>query len=116
MTRRRLRRAAASWAIALAAVLSLPVATPAAQPATPYAKGDPQKGHAIVDKDCNGCHAQQFGDKDRIYTRADRRVKTPAQLRAQVAYCNTQLGSGYFPEEEDDVAAWLDQRYYHFGR
>ena len=33
-------------------------------------------------------------------------------LRAQVAYCNTQLGTGYFPDEEEHVAAWLNQRYY----
>jgi len=105
-------------AIALAgaaALLSIAAAVCAQQPA-PYAKGNPEQGRAIVDKDCNGCHARQFGDKDRIYTRADRRVKTPAQLRAQVAYCNSQLGTGYFPEEEDDVAAWLDQRYYHFAK
>jgi cytochrome c2 len=86
----------------------------AAQPA-PFANGDPQRGHALVDKDCHACHVRLFGDQDRIYTRADRRVKTPAQLRAQVAYCNTQLGSGYFPDEEEHIAAWLNQRYYHFA-
>ena len=55
-----------------------------------------------------------FGDQDRIYTRADRRVTTPAQLRSQIAVCNTQLGSGYFPDEEEHIAAWLNQRYYRF--
>jgi hypothetical protein len=89
-------------------------AASAQQPA-PFARGDPQQGHALVDKDCNACHARLFGDPERIYTREDRRVKTAAQLRAQVAYCNTQLGSGYFPEEEEHIAAWLNQRYYHFG-
>jgi len=55
-----------------------------------------------------------FGDADRIYTRDDRRVRTPAQLRAQIAFCNTQLGTGYFPEDEEHVDAWLEQRYYRF--
>jgi hypothetical protein len=41
-------------------------------------------------------------------------VRTPAQLQAQVAYCNTQLATGYFPDEEEHVAAWLNQRYYRF--
>jgi hypothetical protein len=81
---------------------------------SPFANGDPVQGKALVEKDCNDCHVRQFGDRDRIYTRADRRVKTPEQLRAQVAFCNTQLATGYFPEEEEHVAAWLNQRYYHF--
>ena len=85
-----------------------------AQHAAPSGGGDPAKGQAIVDKDCHACHVRLFGDRDRIYTRAERRVNTPAQLRAQIAWCNTQLGTGYFPDEEEHVAAWLDQRYYHF--
>ena len=85
-----------------------------AQQPAPFGNGDPQQGHALVDKDCHACHVRLFGDRDRIYTRADRRIRTPAQLRTQVAVCNTQLGSGYFPEEEDHIAAWLNQRYYRF--
>jgi len=50
----------------------------------------------------------------RTHERADRRVKTAEQLRAQIAFCNTQLSTGYFPEEEEHIAAWLNQRYYHF--
>lgn len=95
------------------AVLAASTAALAQQPA-PFANGDPAQGQALVDKDCNECHVRQFGDRDRIYTRADRRVKTAAQLRAQVAFCNTQLATGYFPEEEEHIAAWLNQRYYHF--
>jgi mono/diheme cytochrome c family protein len=85
-----------------------------AQQPAPFANGDPQQGHALVDKDCHACHVRLFGDPHLIYTREDRRVKTPAQLRAQVAFCNTQLATGYFPEEEEHIAAWLNQRYYRF--
>jgi cytochrome c2 len=95
------------------AVLAASTAALAQQPA-PFASGDPAQGQALVDKDCNECHVRQFGDRDRIFTRADRRVKTAEQLRAQVAFCNTQLATGYFPEEEEHIAAWLNQRYYHF--
>jgi hypothetical protein len=48
--------------------------------------------------------------------REDRRVRTAEQLRSQVAVCNTQLGAGYFPEDEEHIAAWLNQRYYRFTR
>ena len=99
--------------IATGALLAGAASVPA-QPAALYGGGDAQQGRALVDRDCNGCHVRLVGDADRIYTRDDRRVRTPAQLRAQIAYCNTQLGTGYFPEDEEHVAAWLEQRYYRF--
>ena len=67
-------------------------------------------GRPLVEKDCNGCHVRQFGTPEQIYVRPDRRVRTPAQLKAQVTYCNTQLGTGYFPDEEEHIAAWLDPK------
>ena len=93
----------------VAGVLCASAAVAAAPPEHP---GDPEQGRVLVD--CNECHVRLVGDADRIYTRDERRVRTPAQLRAQVAYCNTQLGTGYFPDDEENVAAWLDQRYYRF--
>jgi hypothetical protein len=42
-------------------------------------------------------------------------VNTPAQLRAQIAYCNTELGAGLFPDDEESLAVFLDRRYYHFS-
>ena len=102
----------ATAAFALCAI----AAGAAAQSATFFANGDPQRGHELVERDCNGCHVRLVGDADRIYTRDDRRVRTPAQLQAQVAYCNTQLATGYFPDDEEHVAAWLNERYYRFKR
>jgi hypothetical protein len=37
-----------------------------------------------------------------------------AQLLAQVQGCNTNLGKGCFPEEEEHVAAYLNQAFYGF--
>lgn len=85
-----------------------------AQQPAPFGHGDPAQGHALADKDCQSCHVRMFGDADRIYLREERRVRNAAQLRAQVAFCNTQLATGYFPEEEDHIAAWLNERYYRF--
>ena len=48
-------------------------------------------------------------------TRAsDRRVGTPSQLLAQMQRCNVELGKGYFPDEEEHIAAYLNLRYYKF--
>jgi hypothetical protein len=51
-----------------------------------------------------------------MYLRADRKVRTPEQLMAQVRTCNVQLGTNYFPEEEEHVAAYLNLQYYKFKR
>lgn len=102
-------------AVALVAVGSAAAALAQAQSAKPYAAGDAAAGKALAEKDCNACHARLFdGDTVRIYTRADRRVKTPAQLLTQITYCNTQLSLSYFPDEEADLAAYLDREHYRF--
>jgi cytochrome c553 len=107
------RRAAVAIVAALAAAATFAVAQSTGKP---YASGDAAAGKALADKDCNACHARQFdGNATRIYTRPDRRVKTPAQLLTQITYCNTQLSLSYFPEEEADIAAYLDQEHYHFA-
>lgn len=96
-------------ALALVANIAAPVL---AQAPDPLAGADPAAGKALVQKDCVGCHEKRFGDTATIYTRPDRRVTTRAQLLAQVQFCNTQLKSNYFPEDEANVAAYLDQQYY----
>ena len=98
----------------LAAVLALVAATAVAQAPAPFAGGDPKQGAAMVTKDCDACHVRRFGDAPSAYTRIDRRVNTPAQLKAQIAYCNSQLGTGYFPDEEEHIAAYLNLEYYKF--
>jgi len=99
----------------LAALLATTAATAVAQQPAPFAQGDPHKGEKLVTKDCESCHASKFGgDPNAIYLRKDRRVKSASQLLSQVTMCNTQLNSGFFPDDEKDVAAYLNQRYYHF--
>jgi cytochrome c5 len=106
------RIAQASFAIALLAGMGSAAAQ--TQPA-PFAAGDAHAGKTLVDRDCIGCHAQRFsGDPDQMYRRADRRIKTPAQLLAQVQGCNVNLGKGYFPDEEEHIAAYLNLEFYQF--
>jgi hypothetical protein len=85
--------------------------------AAPCAQGaEPRLGEALMQEaQCDSCHVERFGgDGSQIYLRADRRVGNPAQLATQVSVCNSQLNTGWFPEDEAHVAAFLNQRYYRF--
>lgn len=91
----------------------LPAQPAATTPASP--EGSASTGKGLHDKDCVACHARKFdGDAAKIYTRPDHKVTSRAQLKAQIAYCNTELGAGYFPEEEEHLAAYLNLQYYRF--
>ncbi|OHC62063.1 MAG: hypothetical protein A2045_04125 [Rhodocyclales bacterium GWA2_65_20] len=80
-----------------------------------YAAGDPVKGKALHDKRCVDCHIEQFGgDGNKVYTRPTRIVKDRAALSRRVAHCATQTGAKWFPDEEEDVAAYLNKQFYHF--
>lgn len=84
--------------------------------ANPFPKADPKRGEELVKKNnCNSCHVSIVGgDGTGIFTRADRKVKSPSALLAQVRICNTMLGTNWFPEDEENVAAYLNQTYYKF--
>ncbi len=100
--------------VALLAGAATAGAAAQAQQPGPLAGADPNAGKPIAEKSCVTCHARRFGDAATIYTRSDRRVNTPAQLLAQVRYCNTELKAGLFPEDEANVAAYLNEQYYKF--
>lgn len=76
--------------------------------ATPFDKGDPKAGKALHDKSCVACHDSS------VYSRADRKIKTPSQLAARISGCNANTGAGWFPDDERNVGAWLNQNFYHF--
>lgn len=73
-------------------------------------------GRALSDRDCVACHQQKFGAPDAIYVRPDRKVASLAALRLQVARCNTELATQYFPDEEEQVTAFLNAAYYRFAQ
>lgn len=82
----------------------------------PFPKADPQKGEKLVkESKCNACHVSIVGgDGTAIFTRTDRKVRTAAGLLSQVRTCNTMLGTNWFPEDEENVSAYLNQTYYKF--
>jgi mono/diheme cytochrome c family protein len=78
-------------------------------------KVDPKRGQVLVEKNCISCHVSMYGgDGSEIYLRPDRKVKNFGQLASRVAGCNANTGAGWFPEEEADAAAYLNQKYYKF--
>jgi len=80
-----------------------------------FAKADVKAGKALVEQHCMSCHAASYGgDGSKIYTRAARKVESPAGLVAQVRACNTNLDLKWFEEDELNASAYLNQQYYHF--
>ena len=111
MNRLRLLALVAAALCALLATWSLS----RAQSPMSLAGGDATAGAAMHDKDCVTCHVRRVGgDGTRMYTRIDRKVTTAEKLKAQIAVCNAELSTGYFPEEEEHIAAYLNLRYYKF--
>jgi mono/diheme cytochrome c family protein len=80
-----------------------------------FKSADINAGKKLVNTHCISCHASSFGgDGSEIYTRELRKIKTPSGLVAQVRNCNTMLDLKWFDEDEVNVAAYLNQQYYHF--
>jgi mono/diheme cytochrome c family protein len=106
---------AAAFVVALSAVAWFSPGVGAETQPAPFAAGDAAAGRAMADSDCVACHAQRFAGKpEEMYLRPDHKVRTPEQLLAQIQRCNVQLGKGYFPEEEEHLAAYLNLQYYKF--
>jgi len=78
--------------------------------------GDPAEGRKLVAaKNCEACHANKtLGDASAVYLRKDRKVTSWEKLKAQVALCNSELNLQMFPDEEEHVAAYLNETYYKF--
>lgn len=82
---------------------------------TALAAPDIEKGKRLHDKQCVSCHVERYGgDGSKMYLRSDRIIHDRVALGQRVATCNTMVNAGWFPEDEENVAAWLAQRYYKF--
>jgi mono/diheme cytochrome c family protein len=83
--------------------------------ATSASAADVAKGKSLHDEKCVGCHVKRFGgDGSEIYTRANRIIKSREALGQRVATCNAMVNAGLLPEDEENIAAYLAQRYYKF--
>jgi hypothetical protein len=83
-------------------------------PLTAVASPNAKEGSKLVQTHkCETCHQEKvYGPVGTIYLRQDRKVTSWAKLKSQVAACNTMLNSGMFPEEEEHIAAFLNNTYY----
>ncbi len=100
--------------LALPALAALLLA--AAAPSALAAGKDLAEGKRLLaEHGCNACHEKQVpGGPGAIYTRKDRKVTSLPKLQAQVAQCNSSMGLGLFPEDEQAIVAYLDATYYKF--
>jgi len=84
-------------------ILVLLVALGLAQPA---AAGDPGRGRALYESRCTGCHNKS------VHQREVRKATTFEGVLAQVSRWNTTLGGDWTAEDIEDVAVYLNERYY----
>jgi cytochrome c2 len=98
-----------------ATTLLLSLALTAAAQAAPFDKGNPAHGKELLDKYCTACHIRKVGgDGSLMYTRKDRMIHSASALSQRIDFCNANIGSNLFPEDETDIAAYLNQTYYKF--
>lgn len=69
---------------------------------------DFSRGQLLYENHCVGCHESV------VHIREQRKVVSLAALRAQVAHRARLQGLRWSEEDVDDVALYLDTRYYKF--
>lgn len=87
-------------ATALAAALAWPTHAPGA---------DAQRGKALYEARCGGCHAES------VHGRPKREAADFAAVRSWVRRWGDNLGLRWTDEEVADVAAYLNGRYYRYS-
>lgn len=92
------------------------LATSGACLANSLADGDPVAGKKAFDEaNCNACHVKiTGGEPERLFTRQDRRVNDAQALLKLVRFCISRTGASVFPEDEVNIAAYLNRMYYKF--
>ena len=88
--------------LALAALAAAPAF--AASGAAP----DPERGRALYEMRCLGCHGES------VHSREKRAAQDYASIRAWVARWNETLGARWGSDEVDDVVAYLNAAYYRY--
>ncbi len=77
--------------------------------------GDPKLGKRVLEERCSTCHVQRWGgDGSGVFRRADRKISNARSLLAWVQRCNAGQKTGLSTEEEQSVAAYLNEAYYKF--
>jgi len=69
---------------------------------------DLARGRALYEASCGGCH------NDSVHNDNSRKARTFEEARARIASFSTQLKTGWSGAQVDDVAVYLNERYYSF--
>ena len=85
--------------------------------ADPFAKGNAANGQKLFAQyDCNSCHRGKVGgDGNAIFTRPNRIVTNADKLIERMEQCSGAIGKNLTTQEKLDLAALLNQTYYHFN-
>lgn len=76
---------------------------------------DAQAGEKLHAKNCVACHASMTGNApDTLYTRKQRKVTSREGLTKQVRRCEQSLGLRWFDDDIENVAAYLNAKFYRF--
>jgi mono/diheme cytochrome c family protein len=80
--------------------------------AAPARAQDPDRGRALYETHCGGCHYE------RVHQRPQARwqVKSLADLRLEVVRWAAQVKRPFGVEDLDDIAAYLDRSHYKFEK
>ncbi len=84
--------------------------------AAPFADGNAANGKILFAKyECSSCHQGKMGgDGSAIFTRPDHMVRDASALIPRIKFCSGVVGAKLTAQEEQDLAAHLNQTYYHF--
>ncbi len=84
--------------------------------ASSFTRGNAEQGRKLFDRyECSSCHKGKVGgDGSAIFTRPDRIVRHADELIPRIKFCSGAVGANLTAQEEQDLAAYLNQRYYHF--
>ena len=88
--------------------------SPAAAENDAFPFGDPKIGAKLFEAKCAACHIQRFGTVSKAFVRQDRKAKSAPSLLAWVQRCNNANGFGLNGEEEESLAAYLNESFYKF--
>jgi mono/diheme cytochrome c family protein len=69
---------------------------------------DPARGRALYEAQCKGCHNES------VHNDNSRKARNFEEARARVADFAGQLKTHWTAAQTDDVAVYLNERYYNF--
>ena len=84
--------------------------------AAPFSDGNAQAGKKLFGQyKCNSCHKDKMGgDGSAIFTRPDHKVTNPQEMLDRMTMCSGGIGKTLTAQEQQNLGAYLNQRYYKF--